>query len=128
MTLGSLVDEDLGLLEELGLMTEPSSDEETAKNVESQPQRQVAQQRPRDQVMNRGAPWFEELVRDTRLGRMRHRKGGQTSRDGTVRIEWEVMEWNGGDEGSAGETTSGKRKLEDDTGTAGSSDMSMRNS
>ncbi len=53
--------------QQLGLMTGPSSDEEKAKNVEPQPQRQVAQRRPLDQVMNKGAPWFEEMVRDTRL-------------------------------------------------------------
>ncbi len=38
--------------QQLGLMTEPSSDEEKAKKVEPQPQRPVAQRRPRDEVMN----------------------------------------------------------------------------
>ena len=35
-------------------------------------------------------PWFEELVSDSALGRVRRRRGGRNS--GGERVEWEIVE------------------------------------
>jgi hypothetical protein len=60
---------------------------------------------------HRGAPWYEKFVQDTPLGRVKRQKGGHTSGDGTVEVEWEVVEWTEGSEENEGSTTSGKRKI-----------------
>ena len=64
----------------------------------------------------RGAPWFEEMVEGSALGRMRRRRGGETSQDGRTRVEWEVVEFDGGeDDGSSsgGAVGVAKRKIGD---------------
>jgi hypothetical protein len=80
--------------------------------------RQVTRSGPR----NRGAPWFEELVEDSRLGRFKQQRGGHTSHDGSVKVEWEVMEWTEGDDADDEGTSAGKRKA----GELESGDMEMR--
>lgn len=62
----------------------------------------------------RGVPWFEEMVEGSTLGRIRRRRGGETSQDGRTRVEWEVMEFDGGEDGSSsGVTGIMKRKIGD---------------
>ena len=46
----------------------------------------------------RGAPWFEEIVKNTALGHFKQQRGGHTSRNGNVKVEWEVVEWTEGDD------------------------------
>lgn len=124
LTLGSLLEEDLGRLEEWGLLPgdEESEDEDAAGGVTHighQSQQQPGQQRQQqlqlqEQPRLRGAPWFESLVGDSRLGgRIRRQRGGQTSRDGNVSVEWEVVEWSGGDAGEevGAAPSPGKRKI-----------------
>ncbi|KAF2808342.1 uncharacterized protein BDZ99DRAFT_464222 [Mytilinidion resinicola] len=111
LTVGSLLDEDQELLGELGYLPGDSSDEEPAivRGGQGQGERAVAQAE-----RARGTPWFEELVEDTRLGKFKKQKGGHVSRDGSVRVEWEVVEWTEGDDADdeAGETTGpAKRKI-----------------
>lgn len=60
-------------------------------------------------VRHRGAPWFESLVEEGKEGWLRRQKGGHTSGDGGVEVEWEVMEWN--EDGSEDATTTVKRKI-----------------
>jgi len=43
-------------------------------------------------MQGRGLPYFEEMVENSRLGRIKRRKGGHTSADGMRRVEWEVLE------------------------------------
>lgn len=43
-------------------------------------------------MSDRGVPFFEELIENSRLGRIRRQSGGQTSRDGSSTIQWEVIE------------------------------------
>jgi hypothetical protein len=62
-------------------------------------------------TMHRGAPWYESLVEDTPLGRVKRQKGRHTSGDGAVEIEWEVVEWTEGNDDNEGSTTPGKRKI-----------------
>ena len=63
-----------------------------------------------------GTPWFEETIQRVELGRMKRRRGGQSSSDGRSRIDWEIVEITGDDEVDTVVGT-GKRKaniLEDD--------------
>lgn len=50
---------------------------------------------PPHNVQNRGMPYFEDMIQNSRLGKIRHRTGGYTSRDGTKTIRWEVTEIGG---------------------------------
>ncbi len=60
-------------------------------------------------------PWFEGLVEGSRLGRVTRKAVGVG--EGSVRVEWEVVEWteedgDGGDGGDGGRAASPrKRKL-----------------
>ena len=142
MTLGSLIDDDLGLLEELGLLEGASTSANTSDDEEEheheqehevvntsvravQPSKTLQQQgrlptSGRNEVSIRGAPWFEDLVENSKLGTLRQRKGGHTSKDGSISIEWEVAEWESTTAGSVGVNVAavdvqgtGKRKLGD---------------
>lgn len=67
-----------------------------------------------------GVSWFDTLVEGSRLGgRMRVAKGRRTTRSGSVRVEWEVVEWSddgGEDEAAAEAARTPKRKLADREG------------
>ncbi|EME46696.1 hypothetical protein DOTSEDRAFT_70635 [Dothistroma septosporum NZE10] len=52
---------------------------------------------PPHNVQNRGLPYFENMIQNSRLGRIRHRTGGYTSGDGTKTVRWEVTEIGGRD-------------------------------
>lgn len=69
----------------------------------------------------RGVPWFEEMIEGSELGRIKRRRGGQTSLDGRSKVEWEVVEYTSEFEDTASST--GKRKL-DQVGREG--DVEMR--
>ena len=92
-------------MEELGVL-EPGddTDEETA----TEPQSQSAAFRPIQGMANRGSPWFESLVEGSQLGRIKRQKGGHMSSDGSVQVEWEVVEWTEEEDDSG---ALGKRKL-----------------
>lgn len=109
LPVGSLVDEDQELLNTLGFFGD-SSDEETsvAEPPRTNPTGTVVQSEPQA----RGAPWFEEIVRNTSLGRFRQQRGGHL--DNGVQVEWEVTEWTEGDDnGESGSATPSKRKIAD---------------
>ena len=42
-----------------------------------------------------GQPWFEELIRDTGIGRIRQARGGQVSGNGKSMYEWRIVEFDG---------------------------------
>lgn len=46
-----------------------------------------------------GVPWFHSLVSGSRLGKVHRKRGFEQSQDGTTRVEWEILEWNGDDDG-----------------------------
>lgn len=56
----------------------------------------------------KGAPWFEDMIKGSQLGRIRRRTGEHTSSDGKSRIEWEIIEIED-DDGNSIQGT-GKRK------------------
>lgn len=115
LTLASLRGEDLRDLEDLGLIPEFEEPEEqpavptttTVIGRETQ-----------------GVPWFEGMIEGTRLGNLRHSQVVDHSRDGKIRVEWEIVEWTEGDDaadvaaaadGDVNMTTNhpGKRKMND---------------
>lgn len=101
ITLGSLLDDDLSVLEEVGLL--PSESDEETSPVPHHSELSVS---------SRGAPWFETVVENTPLGRVKRQHGGRTSRDGSVRVEWEIVEFTETDEDlGSGPSNTGKRKL-----------------
>lgn len=56
-------------------------------------------------------PWFDSLTEGSRLGTLRRARGGGTNRAGTVRVEWEVVEWT--DDDAVGRESPRKRKVEE---------------
>jgi len=114
LTVGSLLDEDQEALGELGWLPGDSSDEEVAGESFPETHRRVVERFLQPAGM-RGAPWFEEMVGDTKLGKLKRQKGGHISRGGNVKIEWEVVEWTEGDDADdeAAGGVKGKRKIGD---------------
>ncbi|KAF2140003.1 uncharacterized protein K452DRAFT_231104 [Aplosporella prunicola CBS 121167] len=114
LTLGSLREDDVRGLEELGLFGEDNEGEGGSES-ESAADERAALFAPLQVTPTRGAPWFESLVEDSRLGRIKHSRGGYRSKDGSVREEWEVVEWGAGEgeDGGSSESSSstGKRKI-----------------
>jgi hypothetical protein len=120
ITVGSLLSEDQELLGRLGFLPSGDSSDEDAGAVAGPSKlRSVIRSEPQA----RGAPWFEELVESTRLGRIKQQRGGHTSHDGRVRVEWEVVEWTEGDDGGDEGSPPSKRKL----GVVEGDDSQMRN-
>lgn len=62
-------------------------------------------------MQHAGMPYYEEMVENTRIGRIKRQKGGHTSRDGRTTVEWEVVEIGGeAPTESAGNSGSSKRQ------------------
>jgi hypothetical protein len=120
LTVGSLLDEDQEALGRLGFLPGDSSDEESSSTktagAGSRDTRVV--ERSFGSPLTRGAPWFEEMVENTRFGKLRHQRGGHSGRN--VKVEWEVVEWTEGDDADdeSSRASPSKRKigdLDDDT-------------
>ena len=104
LTLGSLVGEDLSELEELGLL----------------PAEAVVDAKAEKEMMSAGSagasstmPWFETLIKGSPLGNMNRSRGKARSKDGNLKVEWEIIEWDNDEEDMG---TVGKRKLDDTDG------------
>lgn len=107
LPVGSLLDEDQDLLNTLGFFGDRSDDEASMAEAS---QTDPAQAMARSSPQARGAPWFEEIVRNTSLGRFKQQRGGHS--DNGVQVEWEVTEWiDGEDDVGSGAATPSKRKL-----------------
>ena len=91
------------------------ADEEDGQDEEDEQSMEVGRGRfgPLLGTRHRGAPWYESLVEDTPLGRVKRQKGGHTSGDGTVEVEWEIFEVTEGsdEDNDNGDATPGKRKI-----------------
>ncbi|KAL7626676.1 hypothetical protein AAE478_003450 [Parahypoxylon ruwenzoriense] len=125
LTLGSLLAEDLRDLEDLGLV--PDESEDRMDIVPTSSSNQSSQLAGRDIA---GVPWFENMIIGSRLGNTHTTKAIRESRNGRVRIEYEITEWTEGDaagnaagdeaEDASDSTSSGKRKRrETDVGGGG---------
>lgn len=116
LTLGSLLREDLRDLEDMGLIPE----EEDNNDLVRQPSEVVGRNTALRQSY--GVPWFDGMVEGTRLGNMRRSQGVKQSQDGRVKVEWEIVEYSGNGDESAGPphedidmemSVPGKRKMKD---------------
>jgi hypothetical protein len=100
LSLGSLSNEDLVDLEDLGLIpdAETPDDGERAGGGGGGEEGVTGdgEQVPSGRETH-GIPWFDSIVAGSRLGNMRTSKGSSQSRDGRVKVEWEVHEWTAGD-------------------------------
>ena len=94
VTLGSLWGESLGVLERLGWLEQDES-ESGEEQSEGRVQRMTA-----GSMRNRGMPYFEEMVEDSRLGRIKRRMGGAVGAGGRE-VQWEVTEIEGEGDGDA---------------------------
>jgi hypothetical protein len=95
LTLGSLLEDDLRDLEDLGLL--PNGTHELEGGGETA-------------EADEGVPWFESMVSGSRLGKMRRSLGAR--RSGRWSVEWEVVEW-GGDDASGSASHDTGREIED---------------
>ena len=125
VTLGSLLAESLEVLEGMGVLDEEGEEEEeeeeegqaegeeegqSSKDVTmSGAEGQVGRRESLHSVGGRGMPYFESMVEDSRLGRIKRQKGGHTSRDGRTTVQWEVVEIGGEDDGDERAAGSNKR-------------------
>lgn len=86
-------------------LTDAESDREAIKSVVPHAGGSVV-----DGDENEGLPWFDTMIQGSKLGKMR-RQGEKREGKGW-KVEWEIVEWTDGDEGTLGATTViGKRKL-----------------
>ena len=132
MPLGGLERESVEALEDLGIL--PSADDEEEEEVEGENKDEGNNERKQvqgaasvrtdgnggkaalapqsDDSITTGKPWAEEVIEGSALGRMRRRRGGNTSRDGKVKVEWEIIELHEEGVGESGEPSgNGKRKV-----------------
>jgi len=115
ITLGSLFERDLELLEDAGLLDFDKEDEvEETGGAEGEAMdimRRITFA-PVSTARHRVAPWYESLVENTALGRVKRQKGGHTSADGSYEYEWEITEYTEeGDDENEGDVTPVKRKI-----------------
>ena len=118
VTLGSLLNESIDRLEALKIIPDATEEEdslvtggevneedhiptneEDESGVDGGPEspertRQLSTQYSLS-MQNRGMPYFEEMVENSRLGRIKRQRGGQTSQDGRTMVQWEVLEIGG---------------------------------
>lgn len=119
VTLGSLLQESLNKLQSLrvygdwdeesdsGLVKSPDAQIDDDSHIPTnetavggvdgppEPQRKVVMSH---RMHGRGLPYFEEMVENSRLGRIKRQRGGHMSADGTTSVQWEIMELGGEDE------------------------------
>jgi hypothetical protein len=100
VTLGSLWGESLGVLEGLGWLDDASESSSNADEEEevsaAASRRGLLRQSAARSMSNRGLPFFEEMVEDSRLGRIKRRSGAHVRADGST-VEWSVVELDGED-------------------------------
>ncbi|KAK1750720.1 hypothetical protein QBC47DRAFT_93276 [Echria macrotheca] len=128
LALGSLLPEDLADLEDLGFVPGSDEDDNEAATEQDAPMsgheesaQALAVQEPHQQLS--GPFWFETLTEGSRLGTLRRAKGSSENRGGTVKVEWEVVEWTADDEAGSDAPRNGKRKLADRESGSGASAM-----
>ena len=95
-------------LEDAGLLPGPRSESKETAQTDTAGSRQVADLGQGREI--RGTPWFEEMIQGSQLGRIKRRRGGETSSDGHTKVEWEITEYESS-EGDVGNASTAKRKL-----------------
>ncbi|KAF4585613.1 hypothetical protein GQ602_004918 [Ophiocordyceps camponoti-floridani] len=119
LTLGSLMGEDLRDLDDMGLIPDQGDHEEAMAQSPTAVTRSSTSPAVASSSALRessGVPWFDGLVDGSRLGGMRRSQGVECSRDGAVRVEWEIVEFGSGSDVEMEESelaSPGKRKMEE---------------
>lgn len=108
MNIGSLKRDSMERLVDAGLLPGSGSEDNQRAQTANGGTRQLANLGLAREV--RGTPWFEEMIQGSELGRIKRRRGGQTSSDGHTKVEWEISEFDTG-EGDVAVASAGKRKL-----------------
>lgn len=113
LTLGSLVQEDLADLQDMGLVPEDESEEDEERHA-----LEAAPEVPSEGLTQTlGVPWLHGLMDNTKLGKLRRTHGVDMSADGRTKVTWEVVEYTDSLEEDDVDMTSGmaagKRKLDD---------------
>lgn len=120
LTLGSLMQEDLADLEDMGLLSESDSADDEGEEDDSKEIDPASTTVPAVRTTalraSYSVPWFERLVEGRRLSSMTHSHGIKRTQDGKVKIEWEVVEFNGDED----------TDMEDPTSKPGSSATSAK--
>ena len=100
VTLGSLFDEHMAVLNELGILPgdENADGGKTVDTTSTRTHPSTAINAIRT-TRQRGMPWFDDLVQDGELGRIRRRRGGDAP--GGESVEWDVVEVDGNGDGVA---------------------------
>ncbi|KAL8706082.1 MAG: hypothetical protein Q9201_000847 [Fulgogasparrea decipioides] len=106
VNVGSLKRESIEKLSDEGLLT--GSDD--APNTTTPEKKAIDRTETSTGREIQGLPWFEEMIEGSELGRIKRRRGGQSSADGRSTVEWEVVEFSS-EPGDTGANT-GKRKLD----------------
>ena len=114
VTLGSLWGESLGVLEGLGWLNDDvSSNGDEEEEIATSGPRGILRQSAARSMSNRGLPFFEEMVDDSRLGKIKRRSGAHVGVDGRT-VEWHVVELEGEDGG--GDAVMGDGVISAETG------------
>lgn len=114
VSLASLNNESLERLDNAGFFSSKEDIETNVLQVDRKTGQEAGEGIQGTEV--KGAPWFEDMIKGSQLGRIRRRSGGHTSSDGKSRIEWEIVEIGDGDDDDDNRIQgTGKRKYEEDT-------------
>ena len=119
LTLGSLVGSDLRDLEELGVLPREAVEDAVGERevLESAGEKGkgiggVLSERAGGGNGEEGLPWFETMVKGSKLGNVQRSWGERRSGNGRFKVEWEIVEWTeDGGEGGEGTKSPAKRKL-----------------
>ncbi|KAL8947642.1 MAG: hypothetical protein Q9222_006099 [Ikaeria aurantiellina] len=116
VNLGSLKSDSIDKLADEGFLTSPDGPSSTvATRTSDRDEPETSQGREIS-----GRPWFEEMIEGSELGRIKRRRGGQSSADGQSKVAWEVVEFSSEPQDVGAST--GKRKI-DQVGKEGDVDM-----
>lgn len=101
--------ESLERLQEAGLLAGAEENEKTEKSDENDGKKGTMKRKHNRELI--GTPWFEEMIQGSELGKMKRRRGGQSSSGVSSKVEWEIVEFTDGDEENSIFST-GKRKID----------------
>ncbi len=115
LTLGSLSGSDLRDLDELGLLPKEALgnlDLEESSGAEPKLVTAIGEGAQHGE-MHEVVPWFETMLQGSSLGKVRRSRGARQTQDGSVRMEWEIVELLPDDVEDGHTQVPGKRKLGD---------------
>lgn len=108
VSIGSLKRDSLEKLKEAGLLAGTEENEEAETSDWNEERKETMKRKHTRELI--GTPWFEEMIQGSELGKVKRRRGGQSSLDGRSKVEWEIVEFTADDEENSIVDT-GKRKI-----------------